>query len=219
MNRSTRFVLLVPAVCEYRLDRRYDRRFDRLIHRWWWHDYRRHNHQTWELGEEVHLTGFGMLGSRSVTHPEPVKGAEAPTTEFRAYHGVLKVYAKTDDVVVTCRGKGYKRTITTKDGYTITKCRGIGLATVAGTEFMFLLKARAGQAWFPAGSAGTLHSWGYWWLGDLIPVVDDTPLDEIKPVDPVPIDPPKIDPPKDVPSDETGKDSTDTTESGDAKAA
>ena len=56
---------------------------------------------------------------------------------------------------------------------------------------MVYFKARLGQAKFPAGSAGTIHTWGRWFAGPEMPDdPDDVALDE-------------------KPSDETGDDKPD----------
>lgn len=160
-------------------DRRFERRFDRNFRGWWWRHHRHDQHQQFSLGAEaLHLTGWGLLGSRSVKHPAAVEGQDPPATTLRAYRGVLKVYAKTDDVQVTCTGSGYRSTRTNKNGHTITKCKGVGVATITGSEFAFVLRAKAMQGWFPAGSEGTIHNWGFAWAGDLIPVDGDGVLSE-----------------------------------------
>ena len=180
-----------------KFERRFDRRFDKQFHGWWG-GYHHDRYQTFELGAEpLYLTGVGMMGSRSV------KQAKGQVSEFRAWHGKLKVYAKTDDVKVTCTGRGYKHSEKSEHGYTITKCHGIGVATVTGSEYMFVFKAKVGQAWFPGttpadatASAETpapdptiapvpepsmIHTSGLWWkTGEPIPVDgEDTPLEDI----------------------------------------
>jgi len=67
-----------------------DYRIDRL----WRAHYNRQRHQTFELGEqELLLAGHGKLGSRTVEQPE------GTSTTFRAWRGVVKVWALSDDVV------------------------------------------------------------------------------------------------------------------------
>ena len=170
-----------------------DHRLDRL-----WNRHRhRGRHQTFELtGAELLLTGHGSLGSRTIELPKDA------VTKFRAWRGVLKIWALSDDVVVRCHGRGYKRTWTKDNGIAVTKCKGVGWATVTGSKFMVYFKARLGQAKFPAGSAGTIHTWGRWFAGPEMPDdPDDVALDE-------------------KPSDETGDDKPDdgsTDGSGDDK--
>jgi len=146
----------------------------------------RHNRhdlrQKYEPGAEaIHLIGWGLMGSRSVVHPVAETGKDVSTTTLRAYRGVLKVYANADDVVVTCKGKGYKATRINKDGHTITKCKGIGVATITGSEFSLVLRAKAMQARFPVGFAGTTHKWAFSWAGDLTPVRGEDDLTEEEP--------------------------------------
>ena len=167
-----------------------DHRLDRL-----WRGHRdRGRHQTFELtGDEVLFTGHGKLGTRIVEQP-----ADA-VTKFRAWRGVLKIWALSDDIVVKCHGRGYKRTWTKDNGIAVTKCKGVGWATVTGGKYMAYFKARLGQAKFPAGSKGTIHTWGRWFTGPEMPDdPDDIALDE-KPSDE----------PGDKPSDDTGDGSGD----------
>ena len=82
---------------------------------------------------------------------------------------MLKIWALSDDVAVECKGRGYKRTWTKKDGARVIKCKGIGTATVTGANYMVYFRAKLGQAKFPAGSTGTIHTWGYWFAGPEIP--------------------------------------------------
>lgn len=137
---------------------------DHRLNRWWRAHYDRKRHQTFELGaEQLMLTGNGKLGSRTVQQPE------GTSSTFRAWRGVLKIWALSDDVVVECKGRGYKRTWKKKDGVEVTKCKGVGSATVTGGNYMVYFKARLGQAKFPAGSTGTVHTWGYWFAGPEMP--------------------------------------------------
>ncbi len=147
---------------------------DHRIDRWWRAHHDRKRHQTFELGEhELLLTGHGKLGSRSVQQPE------GTSTKLRAWRGVVKVWALSDDVVVECKGRGYKRTWTKKSGVAVTKCRGIGNATVTGSNFMLYFRAKLGQAKFPAGSIGTIHTWGRWFAGpEMTDDPDDVALEE-----------------------------------------
>jgi hypothetical protein len=174
-----------------------DHRIDRL----WRAHHNRKRHQTFELGEqELLLTGHGKLGSRTVEQPE------GTSTTFRAWRGVVKVWALSDDVVVECKGRGYKRTWTKKDGVAVTKCKGIGTASVTGKNFMVFFKARLGQAKFPAGSVGTIHTWGRWFAGPEMPDdPDDVVLDEKA------SDVPESDTPSEKPAEDTPAAETDST--------
>ena len=128
---------------------------DHRLDRAWRHHVHRGRHRTWELdGTETIFTGHGKLGSRTIE-----QGADA-VSKFRAWRGVLKVWALSPDVKVECKGRGYKRTHTKKDGTLVTKCKGIGHATVTGSNYMVYFRARLGQAKFPEGSKGTIHTWG-----------------------------------------------------------
>ena len=71
-----------------------------------------------------------------------------------AWRGVLKIWALSDVVVVRCHGRGYKRTWTKDNGIAVTKCKGVGWATVTGSKFMVYFKARLGQAKFPGWLSG-----------------------------------------------------------------
>ena len=143
-----------------------DHRLDRL-----WHDHGdRGAHQTFELGtEELLLTGHGKLGSRTVQQPA------GSSSSYRAWHGAIKIWALSDDVVVECKGRGYKRTYTERDGIAVTKCQGVG-STVSGANYMVYFEARLGQAKFPAGSTGTIQTWGRWFAG---PEMSDDPEDVV----------------------------------------
>ena len=165
---------------------------DHRLDRFWRGHYDRARHQTFELGaEELLLTGHGKLGSRTVQQPE------GTLSKYRAWRGVLKIWALSDDVIVECKGRGYKRTHTKKSGIAVTKCKGVGSATVAGSNYMVYFKARLGQAKFPAGSTGTIHTWGRWFAGPkMLDDPEDVALDE-KPADGGSGD----DKPSDVPSD------------------
>ena len=170
-----------------------DHRLDRL-----WRGHRDHaRHQTFKLGpEELLLTGHGKLGSRTVQQPANT------ATKFRAWRGVLKIWALSGDVVVECKGRGYKRTWTKRDGIAVTKCKGIGNATVTGSNFMVYFKARLGQAKFPADSTGLIHTWGRWFAGpEMDEDPDDVALDE-KPASDGSAD----DKPSDASSDGSGDD-------------
>ena len=178
---------------------------DHRIDRWWRGHYDRKRHKTWELGdEELLLTGHGKLGSRTVQQPE------GTATTFRAWRGVLKVWALSDDVVVECKGRGYKRTYTKKDGVSVTKCKGVGSATVSGANFMVYFKARLGQAKFPAGSTGTVHTWGRWFAG---PEMDTDPgdvtLEDGAKKDEAPAEPPAEDEASDGDKSDEGESATD----------
>lgn len=170
---------------------------DHRLNRWWRAHYDRAHHRTWELGDtELLLTGHGKLGSRTVQQPE------GTSTSFRAWRGVLKIWALSDDVVVECKGRGYKRSWKKKDGVEVTKCKGVGSATVTGSNFMVYFKARLGQAKFPAGSVGTIHTWGRWFAGpEMDTDPDDVALDE-KPSD----EKHDGDKPSDTTTDGTGED-------------
>jgi hypothetical protein len=82
---------------------------------------------------------------------------------------VLKIWALSDDVVVECKGRGCKRSWTKKDGVQVTKCKGIGTANVTGSNYTVYFRAKLGQAKFPAGSTRTIHTWGYWFAGPVLP--------------------------------------------------
>lgn len=147
---------------------------DHRIDRWWRAHYARKRHQSFDLeGQQLVLTGHGKLGSRTITQPETA------STTLRAWRGVVKVWALSDDVKVACKGRGYKRSWTKKNGVAVTKCKGIGTATVTGKNFMVYFRAKLGQATFPELSAGTIHTWGRWFAGPEMPEdPDDVVLEE-----------------------------------------
>jgi hypothetical protein len=99
----------------------------------------------------------------------PALAAVLPEVVFRARHGTLKVLALTSDVVVTCFGRGWRSERTAHDGVKLIVCRGVGRATVKGTDWHFRLKAKVAQAKFPAGLTGNVSGWGFWWSGADIP--------------------------------------------------
>ena len=62
-----------------------------------------------------------------------------------------------------------------KNGHLVTTCKHFRSATITGGDFMFTVKkAKAAQAWVPAGLSGEIATKGFFWSGDMIP---DDPAD------------------------------------------
>ncbi|MEZ5099724.1 MAG: hypothetical protein R3C15_24205 [Thermoleophilia bacterium] len=136
-----------------------------------WHDDR----QTWTLGTELLLTGTGELRGHIVA-PAAAAGATATplTVTVKAIRGQVKVYGVSADTTVSCKGQGSKSTRTKRDGKVVTSCRGVGSATITGSDFWFAAKAKLMQATVPAGATGELVSRGAFFAGTTIP---DDPAD------------------------------------------
>lgn len=161
--------LLVPtAALAHRGDpgKGRDRGAPGWTHGWGWDDDR----QTWTLGTELLLTGSGELRGHIVA-PAPAAGATATplTVTVKAIRGDVKVYGVSADTTIACKGQGSKETYTKRDGKVITICRGVGSATITGSDFWFAAKAKVMQATIPAGATGELTSRGAFFAGTTIP--------------------------------------------------